>query len=130
MPCITARTSCAAYSCRFLTAFRFVYLEDEIQTCKPQYLAHSQGRVHQPQISTSRLERYQGAYSRRINCSYAAEVQNDISPMLLNDRAQQRSFLAANESALTAHSHDAACTFNGYVQNSSILSWTIRIKKD
>jgi hypothetical protein len=45
--------------------------------------------------------------------------------MLLNDRAQQRSFLAANESALTAHSHHAARTFNGYVQNSSILSWTI-----
>jgi hypothetical protein len=85
---------------------------------------HSQGRAHQPQISTSGLERYQGAYSRRINCGYAAEVQNDVSPSLLNDRAQQRSFLAANESALTAHSHHAAHTFNGYVQNSFIFSLT------
>ena len=77
------------------------------------------------QISTSRLERHQGAYSCRINCSYAAAVQNDVSHMLPNDRAQQRSFLAANESALTAHSHRGARTFNGYVQNSSIHSWTV-----
>jgi hypothetical protein len=97
-----------------LPAFQFGDLEDGIQTCKPQYLAHSQGRAHQPQISTSRLERYQSAYSRRINCSYAAEVQNDISPMLLNDRAQQRTFLAADESAPAAHSHHAARTLNGY----------------
>jgi hypothetical protein len=37
--------------------------------------------------------------------------------MLLNDPAQQRSFLAANQSALTAHRHHTARTFNGYVQN-------------
>jgi len=65
-------------------------------------------------MSASRPERYQGAYSRRINCSHAAEVQNNVSPMLLNDRAQQSSFLAANESAPAAHSHRAARTFNGY----------------
>jgi len=100
-------------------------LNTSMTQCRRWRPGCSRRGAHQPQIITSRLERYQGAYSRRINCSYAAEVQNDVSPMLLNDRAQQRSFLAANESALTAHSHHAARTFNGYVQNSSILSWTI-----
>jgi hypothetical protein len=37
--------------------------------------------------------------------------------MLLNDSAQQRRFLAANESTLTAHNRHAARTFNAYVQN-------------
>jgi hypothetical protein len=41
--------------------------------------------------------------------------------MLLNDCAQQRNFPAVNEFALTAHSHYAPRTFNGYLQNSSIL---------
>jgi hypothetical protein len=36
--------------------------------------------------------------------------------MLLHERAQERSFMAANEFALTADSHHAARTFNGYVQ--------------
>ncbi len=49
--------------------------------------------------------------------------------MLLNDRAQQRGFLAANESALTAHGHHTARTFNGNVQNSSILLVDVRMKK-
>jgi len=75
------------------------------------------------------VERYQGAYSSRIQCSYAAEVQNDVSPTPLNDRAQQRSFLPADESALTAHSHHAAGAFNGYVQKSSIVSWTSHEEK-
>jgi len=108
-----------------LPAFRFGDLEDRVQASKPQQLAHCPGRVRQPQIGASRLERHQGADSRRVNCCYGAEVQNDVSPVLLNGRAQQSGFLAANESALTAHGHDAARAFNGYVQNGSILSWTI-----
>ena len=92
------------------------YIEDRVQICKPQYLAYGHGRIYQPQTGTSRLKRYQCAYSRRVDCSNAAEVHSDVSTMATNGRAKESGFSTVNESAITAHSHFAPRIFNRYVQ--------------
>jgi hypothetical protein len=46
------------------------------------------------QALASRLKRYQGAYSRCLNCANAAEVHNHVSPIVRNGRAKESGFLS------------------------------------